>query len=462
MKLHPFLTASIAALAACHTSVTHAQGPLPPPVSPASAPSVAPAAQPAVPTPAPTTVTGRAASAAAGGYENTVTLSASQLLQPVFMAGQLFRVRELVGNDWGICNYTIDSPLYGTFLAHGNNQLLDRITELSALQRMDVVTRTKDYADAVEDAADEEEDIADDAPDRQVDSIEDAPSSGIGKFFHRIGKDVKKGFKEGEANIYSSKTQKTGARVAAAKRDLCRKLGLNPYSSNAILQARLDGMSRVMGFAKVSFQLGAESADPVVAAVNANRGTIPPAMADLVYGKGPAEIRADNQAMLQQLGVGPVDAAGFCASPAFSPWYQTQFVVALRALMGVSGLDVLVRDAATVSTVETDAIFYAETAQLMAQLKAQQWPIARIDLHNNLPYCVLQDGSVLLALHWDYASWTDMSDKAAQWLQTLQVNGKKPTTITIAITGVASPRCRQELEKRGFRLLDRQNKGPMN
>jgi hypothetical protein len=447
-NVHCLLISCITALVASEVPL-HAQGPLPTP----------PVARPAATTPA---VAVPPATSAAGGYENTVTVSASQLLQPVFMSGPMFHVRELVGNDWGICNYTIDSPLYGTFLAHGNNQLLDRIAEISAMRRMDDVMRTKDYADAVEDAADEEEDIADDAPDPKVDSIEDAPSSGIGKFFHRIGKDVKKGFKEGEANIYSSKTQKTGARVAAAKRDLCRKLGLNPYSTNAILQARLDGMSRVMGFAKVTFQLGAESMDPVVSAIEANRGKISPGMAALVYEKGPAEIRAANQATLQQLGVGPVDAAGFCASPAFTPWYQSQFVLGLQSLAGVAGLDVLARDAATVSTTENDAIFYAETAHLLAQLKAQQWPIARIELHNNLPYSVLQDGSVLLAVHWDYASWTELADKCAQWLQTVQVNGKKPPAITIAITGIASPRCRQEMEKRGFRLLDRQNRGPMN
>jgi hypothetical protein len=398
----------------------------------------------------------------AGGYENTVTLQASQILQPVFMSGAQFHVRELVGNDWGICNYTIDAPFYGTFLAHGSGQLLDRIAEISAMKRMDEVMRTKAYADAVEDAADEEEDLADDAPDRSVDSIQDAPSSGIGKFFHRIGSDVKKGFKEGEANIYSKRGQQTGTRVAMAKRDLCRKLGLNPYSTNTILQARLDGMSRVMGFAKVTFQLGVESADPVVSAIDVNRGSTSPALAALVYERGPAEIRSANQATLQQLGISPVDAAGFCASPAFTLWQQSQFTLALQALPGVTGLDNLVRDASSVSTVENDAIFYTGTAQLLAQLKAQQWPIARIELHKNLPYAVLQDGSVLLALHWDYASWTDMADKASQWLQSMQVNGKKPTTITIAITGVASPRCRQEFEKRGFRLLDRQNRGPLN
>jgi hypothetical protein len=430
----------------------YAQRPLPPSVStaPVASPSITPASQPATTIPS------------VGGYENTITLSASQMLQPVFMSGPLFHVRELVGNDWGICNYTIDSPLYGTFLAHGNNQFLERLMEISAMKRMDAVMRTEDYADAVEDAADEEEELKEDAPDPAVDSIDDAPSSGIGKFFHRIGKDIEKGFKEGEASIYGRNTARTSSRVAAAKRDLCRKLGLNPYSTNAILQARLDGMSRVMGLAKVSFQLGAESADPVASAIAVNRGKLSPAMAALVYEKGPAEIRAANQAALQQLGVGPVDAAGFCASPAFTPWYQSQFVLALQSLSGVTGLDVLVRDAATVSTTETDAIFYAETAQLLAQLKAQQWPIARVELHNNLPFCVLQDGSVLAAVHWDYASWTELADKCVQWLQTLQVNGKKPPVITIAITGVASPRCRQEMEKRGIRLLDRQNRGPLN
>lgn len=58
---------------------------------------------------------------------------------------------------------------------------------------------------------------------------------------------------------------------------------------------------------------------------------------------------------------------------------------------------------------------------------------------------------MLLAQHWDYASRFSTAGKCATWLQTLMVDGKKPLFITIAITGMASPRCLHEMEKRGFR-----------
>ncbi len=428
-----------------------------PPAPPAAAPS---AVQPASTVPPPPGAP--APPPAAGGYEATTTLRASQILQPVFLSGPSFRVGETVVNEWGMNTYTIDTTLYGTFVARGSTQLLERLAEISALQRMDAVARTKEYAEAVEDAADEAEDLAEDAPGPKVDSLEDAPSTGVGKFFHRLGKDVKEGWNEGKGKIYSKRELKSSARVAGAKRDLCRKLGINPYTTNATVQARIDGMSRVLGLGEVTFKMGEASADPIVSAINANGGRTPPAVAALVYEKGPAEISAANQAALQQVGVGPVDAAGFAASPAFTPWLQSQFVSAVQNLAGVTGLDLLVRDAASAATEETDAIFYAETAQLMAQFQAKQWQIIRIELNKNVPYCVLRDGSVLLALHWDYASWTPTAEKCAQWLQTITPNGQKPPTVTIAITGAASPRCRQEMESRGIRLLDRLSRGALN
>lgn len=102
-------------------------------------------------------------------------------------------------------------------------------------------------------------------------------------------------------------------------------------------------------------------------------------------------MRTANQATLQRLGVSVVDAAGFSASPAFTPWQQTLFVTFLQSLAAVAGLHLLVRDATAASTGDTDAIFYAETAKLLSLLKATQGKIARIVLQNIVPCCILAD-----------------------------------------------------------------------
>ncbi|HSJ01199.1 MAG: hypothetical protein ACAI34_19360 [Verrucomicrobium sp.] len=357
--------------------------------------------------------------------------------------------------------YAIDTTYYGTFLAWGNNQLLDRIAEISAIRRMDAVMATKAYADAVEEAADEEEDAADDIVPPAVDSIQEV-HSGIGKFFHRIGQDIKKDRDEEKRHDYQSFQYKSTAGVAKAKRDLCRKLGINPYSTNPILQARLDGLSRALGLGGFTMVLGEASADPIASAVAANRGTPPAQLATLVYDKSLSELHTANQTAMQLVGISPLDATAFLSSSSYTPWQQTQLVLALQSLAGVKGLDLFLRDATASATEQTDAIFYTETAQLMGKFQTSLGQIARIEKQNNAPFCILRDDSVLLALHWDYASWTPTADKCAKWLQSLQVNGKKPTSITIAITGAASPRLRLEMEQRGFRVLDRQDRGPLN
>lgn len=397
-----------------------------------------------------------------GEYENVLTLKASQILQSVFVSGPHFQVREGVTTNWGVNTYAIDSSFYGTYLAFGNSQLLDRIAEISAIKRLDDVMRTEDYRDALHEAADEEEDADEDYVPPAQDSLQEVHTTGIGKFFQRLGQDIKKEHNDEKRRDYQSFAIKSTAGVAKAKRDLCRKLGINPYTTNAALQSRLDGMSRALALGGFKFVMGEASADPIAAAAALNRGTAAAQVALEIYDKDENTLRAGNLTELQLLGIGPPDSTAFLANRQFTPWQQTQLAKSLRALAGVTGLENFLRDATTSTTEETDAIFYAETAQLMAQLQQAQWQIARIERHENAPYCVLKDGSILLALHWDYASWTPLADRCTRWLQTIQINGKQPPTITIAITGAASPRCRQEMEKRRIRLLDRQNKGPLN
>ncbi len=418
-------------------------------------------------TPPPNAVPTPGGVAAPNGFENTTVLRASQLLQPMYLTGPLFRVREQVASEWGINSYAIDTTHYGTLAALGNNQLLERIAEISAMKRLDQLMKTDAYHDALEDAADAvtegEEDSADGIRMPRKDSLEEQPSTAIGKYFHRLGKDVEKEIKGAKYRDYYDYLSQSTDGVAKAKRELCRKLRLNPYSTNTLLQAKLDGMSRALALGGFKFVVGDGCEDPAAeAAIVASQGNLATLLGPMVYEKDATELRKANGNALKLLGISPADSAGFLISIVYTPWQQTQAVLALQKLNGVVGVGLFLRDAATASSSESDAVFYTETAKLLAQFQAAQWQIARIELNQNIPFCILADGSVLLALHWDYAGWTPTADKCANWLQALTVDGKKPGKVTIAITGAASPRFRQEMEKRGFQLLDRQDKGPLN
>lgn len=83
---------------------------------------------------------------------------------------------------------------------------------------------------------------------------------------------------------YRKIEMKASSKVAMARRDRCRKLGINPYTTNATLQARLESMSRAMCLAEVPFKLGEATADPLASAIAVSRGSLNPAMAALIYG----------------------------------------------------------------------------------------------------------------------------------------------------------------------------------
>src|SRR5205823_1829319 len=75
------------------------------------------------------------------------------------------------------------------------------------------------------------------------------------------------------------------------------------------------------------------------------------------------------------------------------------------ALKGVANRGAFVKVAAQKSTTEADALFCVYTAALMDQIN-QKTPIARIVRLGDFPICVAKDGTIIVALQWDYAAWT--------------------------------------------------------
>ena len=70
------------------------------------------------------------------------------------------------------------------------------------------------------------------------------------------------------------------------------------------------------------------------------------------------------------------------------------------------------------------------------------------------------DGTVVLALQWDYAAWTPRAASFTDQIQGLaQQSGNKG--VLVALSGQASPRLQQELKNRSFTIQDRVSPGPL-
>jgi hypothetical protein len=88
-------------------------------------------------------------------------------------------------------------------------------------------------------------------------------------------------------------------------------------------------------------------------------------------------------------------------------------------------------------------------------------PLARLAMIGDFPICIAKDGTVIVALQWDYAAWTSGAAAFTGEVQKLAAQSGKNEGVLVALSGQVSPRLREELEKRGFTVEDRLVPGPL-
>ena len=168
----------------------------------------------------------------------------------------------------------------------------------------------------------------------------------------------------------------------------------------------------------------------------------------------------ENRATFRAVGGNASDTERILYGGAFTPTQSTTFAVNLKALKGVANRGAFVKVAAQKSTTEADALFCVHTAALMNQIH-EKTPIAHIAMLHDFPICIAKDGTITIALQWDYAAWTSGAAGFTNDVQKLAAQSGKNTNVLVALSGEISPRLRQELETRGFTVHDRLAPGPL-
>jgi hypothetical protein len=97
----------------------------------------------------------------------------------------------------------------------------------------------------------------------------------------------------------------------------------------------------------------------------------------------------------------------------------------------------------------------------MGQIHKGEKPLARITMIGDFPIGIAKDGTIVVALQWDYAAWTSGAAQFTNDVQKLAAPSGQNKKIVVALSGQVSPRLREELEKRGMTVLDRLVPGPL-
>ena len=395
-------------------------------------------------------------SPASTDYEELPQLKASEILRENILNGPYHKVREEVTPSSGANHFSIYSD-FGAFEAEGNEMLVRRIGEINALAKLKEVSRTDQYKQALVKAAKSPVAAAKQIVTDPVGTISNAPK-GIMKFMNRAGQTLKGIGQKQDSDKYQGSQVQQMIGFTDTKRKAAISLGVDPYSSNAVLQRELEGIAWASFAGNATFSLGTlpiGGGAGIALTVTGTQGKLE----DVLREKSPAELKTMNRKALLAMGATGQEADRFLGNDAFSPTAQTAFVLNLKSLDGVQNRRAFIRLAGETSTTEADAIFCVQTAALMSKLHNGEMPLSKIALIGDFPICIAKDGTVMVALQWDYAAWTPMAER---FVNSVQASQNAPNaSYLVALSGVVSPRLRQELESRHFRVEDRVAPGPL-
>jgi hypothetical protein len=390
-------------------------------------------------------------------FEELPELKASEILKPELLKGPHFVVRDSVPTSAGMNQFTIDSD-FGVFEADGNEMLLQRLKEIDAIARLQEVSRTDEFKSSLVAAARSPLNSAKNIARDPAQAISNVPK-GIMKFLGRAKQTVENVGKGGNDDAGDGSRLKDAIGYSDKKRKIALQMGIDPYTSNTMLQKQLDDVawaSWAGGFAfnAATFPLSG----PIGAALTVTN--LNTTVEDLLREKSPSELEQINRSAFRAMGASASDTDRILSGGAFTPTQATSFAVHLKALKGVSNRGAFVKAAAQKSTTEADALFCVYTAALMDQIN-QKTPIARIVMLQNFPICIGKDGTIIVALQWDYAAWTSGAASFTDEVQILATKSGQSAQVVVDLSGEVSARLREELEKRGMTVQDRLVPGPL-
>jgi hypothetical protein len=371
-------------------------------------------------------------------------LDAGTLLGRSAIAGEHFTIEPEVESD-GLMNRYVVSSSFQRIGAYGNSLALERAREQDAMAVLRGIKTTEAYAKGLEAAAQAPLAVTRQALTHPVDVLKSIPGAVSNLWSDVSGAigGIRKGSEQDKGTRQILKELLGDQRVKAR---LASELGVDVYSSNAVLQTDLDDVSWSIFAGGASVDLAMSQA-PVAASLSVRAvEAIDSARAPLWDIPAATLLQASSEA-LQAMGLASDEADAIAWHLVCTLSHQTALVSFLAELTGVGGRDEFARLAASASD-EADCRRYLEMAKLVWTYHSQRRPIETLRLVDGVVSMQDADGRLVLPLQADYVFWTS---QAKTRIDTLPASGRR----ALWLSGVLSERTRSEFERRKIAVHER-------
>jgi hypothetical protein len=234
--------------------------------------------------------------------------------------------------------------------------------------------------------------------------------------------------------------------VNRAARNWARKLGVDPYTTNPVLHDALVDVGRIDAAGSIATAVVVPI--PPVASMTATVG-------GLVWGADPEELRKTNEARLAELGV-PKDAASrYFLNRNYTLTSQTRFIAALHAVKapGCAGYV----DAASEAGDEREALFFVESAELLAGLHGGE-PVAAV-LGDSRALVAKTGRRAVALLPLDWLRWTERLQKDSREIAARARRELGAAKLEARVSGTVTPSARAGLAAAGWTVKERATAG---
>lgn len=385
---------------------------------------------------------------AAANIESEPALATAQLLPAdTPLTGSGYRIATPTRLKGFLGQYRIDSD-WGVLEAEGTELLRLRVAEMPALARLDGVTGSAVFADAIAQSLKRSGRSLVRVVTSPVETVKGIPA-GLGRMLTRTAAGVRRTAQSVADAVSRERDDGASAAGAAsgapnsakevlglnkARRSLARELGIDPYSSNPLLQQRLEDLAWAA-------MAGGVSIDIAVGALSGGAGqvlSVSGRLDNLVWELPPTEIRDRVERRLLARGLDATAVRGCLAAPAFTPTLQLRWADALDALgqpAGESGV------LALCASVRGEVHMRFLIQQLEMQADASDPASELIALEQSIA-ARTKSGIYRVTLPVDHLSWTEA----------LQQRDSAPSKRQLWIAGSVSRLAARELRRAGWQV----------
>ena len=381
------------------------------------------------------------------GWEVPSPFSAQALLPPDWLKGPHHLVEDEVVNDGAQHHFVVTSD-FGTFPATGAAMLRTRVRESEAIVELKDARKSEVFADALKFQLLH--------PLRGVKMLIMEPG--------RVGSGVAGGLLEflampGRASKFESSDRedsvtKSMIGFSYVKRKIAFQFGVDPYSSNAVLQEELNELTWIAFTADLAPQFGylfMPGGAVLWMSFSATRWTS--YLDEQVRDYSPSDLRARDRDRLEKMGVAEEDIHRFFLNPIYSPRHSTIITTALDELTAVDNREAFLAVAREAPSEEM-ALFYQHVAEMMRGYHLHVGSVDRLLALPRIPALYTKDRVLAVMLPIDYLFWTSRVARVAQALTAHVPNRPRVARRELWIAGNVSPRARQELETLGWTVYE--------